>query len=204
MRRITVQKLLVLLSASLVLAACASRPSQSTVIRTLSDLPPRHAGFNNMLIISVAGDYESRALFESSLAADFADNQGQATAYFTVVGRRPQLTRPALETIILSRAFDSILLTRQKGQDQPDLVANRPVGQAFDLFGYDYEELNNVASIEQATAITLVTELYSTADNRKIWAIDTLSFDKASVTELINEQVSTIAAELRKDRILAR
>jgi len=157
-----------------------------------------------MLVISVAGDYESRALFERNVISEFADGQGQTTAYFTVVGRQPQLNRTVLETTILSRKFDAVLLTRLKGQEQAELIANRPVGQLFDLFGYDYAELNTPASIEQAPAITFVTELYSTADQKKVWSIESLSFDQATATDLINEQAATVAAQLRKDDLLAR
>jgi hypothetical protein len=167
-------------------------------------VPASHGGFSNMLVISVAGDYESRALFERSIVSEFAASQGQTSAYFTVVGRQPQLDRNSLETAILSRKFDAVLLTRLKGQEQAELVANRPVGQLFDLFGYDYAELNTPARIEQAPAITFVTELYSTADRKKIWSIESLSFDKATATDLINEQAATIADQLRKDDLLAR
>lgn len=202
-RRQTRYKNVSFLSAVLVLVACASAPLASTVIRTFYDLPARYAGFNNMLIIGVAGDYESRALFERALTTAFADSRGQATAYHTVVGRQPELTRTTLETAILSRRFDAVLLTRLKGQEREELVANRPVGQSFDLFGYDYAELNFPASIERAPSITFVTEVYSTADQKKIWAIDSLSFDKATATELIIEQANTIASQIRKDRVLA-
>lgn len=193
----------VVLTALILLAACASAPATSTVIRTAFNLPSDHAGFRNVLVISVAGDYDSRALFEQQLAAAFASSQGRVTAYYTVVGRQPFLTRTALETAILSRKFDAVLLTRLKGQEQEELVANRPVGQSFDLFGYDYAELNIASPIEQAPTITFVTELYATSTKKKIWAIDTLSFDKPTAIDLINEQAATVVAQLRTDDILA-
>lgn len=195
-------KLTLLLSAALFLDACASAPSQSTIIRTLFDLPDDHAGFGNILIISVAGDYESRALMETRLAGAFYEDQVQATASFTVLGRQTPLTRSRLETAILSRSYDSVLLVRQKGQERADLVANRPVGAAFDLFGYDYAELNYAESIQKAPAITFVTEIYSTLDNRKVWSIDSLSFDKDTATDLIEEQAASIAERIRSDRVL--
>lgn len=187
----------------LVLLGCAVAPVPSTVIRTVFDLPEGHTGFSNLLIIGVAGDYESRALYERSLASAFDDLGARTTAYFTVVGRRPVLTRAALETAILAREFDAVLLTRQKGQDRADLVANRPVGAGFDLFRYDYDELNGAASIQQASAITFVTEIYSTANHEKVWAIESLSFDKNTATELIEEQAAMVAQQLRLDGILA-
>ena len=165
-------------------------------------MPANHSGFSNMLVISVAGDYESRAIFERNLAAAFAAGQVIVTGYHTVVGRQPQLTRTALETAIRSRKFDAVLLTRLKGQESEDLVANRPVGRAFDLFRYDYAELNVPSQIQQAPAITFVTEIYSAEGEKKIWAIETLSFDKSTVTELLNEQASTVATQLMEDRIV--
>jgi hypothetical protein len=187
------------------MAGCASAPTTApTIIRTAFNLPANHAGFGNMLVISVAGDYSSRALFERNLAAAFADDAARMTAYFTVVGRQPVLTRTALETAILSRRFDAVLLTRLKGQEKAELVSNRPIGQSFDLFGYDYGELNVPSPIEQAPAITFVTELYSTATRKKIWGIESLSFAKQTATDLIEEQADTLIAQLIKDEILAR
>ena len=193
----------VVMTALILLAACAATPATSTVIRTAFDLPADHAGFRNMLVISVAGDYDSRALFEQKLAAAFANSESRVTAYYTVVGRQPFLTRTALDTAILSRKFDAVLLTRLKGQEQAELVTNRPVGQSFDLFGYDYAELNVASPIEQASTITFVTELYPTSTRKKVWAIDTLSFDKPTATDLIDEQVATIVTQLRTDDLLA-
>jgi hypothetical protein len=71
------------------------------------------------------------------------------------------------------------------------------------LFGYDYNELNPPSQIERARAITFVSELYSTETRKKIWAIEALSFDNDTATDLINDQANTIVAQLRKDRALA-
>ena len=80
----------------------------------------------------------------------------------------------------------------------------RPVGGAFDLFAYDYDELNRDVSIEQSRAITFVTEVYATDTQRKIWAIDALSLNKKTAEELIAEQVVTVAQQLRQDGLLGR
>jgi hypothetical protein len=193
-----------ILLALLVTGCTSAPPAQSpTIIRTAFNLPSGHTGFTNLLVISVAGDYGSRALFERNVAAAFADTPGQVTAYFTVVGRQPILTRTALDTAIQSRKFDAVLLTRLKGQERAELAANRPVGQSFDLFGYDYPELNPPVQIEQSPAITFVTELYSTATRKRVWAIDALSFDNETATDLINDQSSTVINQLKQDNVLA-
>jgi len=170
----------------------------------LNNLPSDHPGFNNLLIVSVAGDFDSRALLEQQLAVTVSDDESSATAYYTVVGRQPQLTRTALSNAILSRRFDAVLFTRLKGQEQNDLEQERPVGPAFDLFDYDYAELNIPVSIDQAQAITFVTELYSTADQEKVWSIDSLSIDKTSAADLINDQAAMIAGQIIHDNLLRR
>ncbi|MGI9308504.1 MAG: hypothetical protein ACR2P6_04520 [Gammaproteobacteria bacterium] len=168
-------------------------------------MPPVSAEYRdslNMLVISVAGDFQSRTLFERQFVAAMADRQGKATAYHTVIGRRPYLTRTALDTAILARGFDVVLLVREKGQEREELAPGRPVGRAFDLFGYDYAELNSGDSIEQSAAITFIAELYSVAERKKIWSIESLSFDKTSATDLISEQTDTISQQITKDRLL--
>lgn len=188
--------------ALLVLSACASTTAPATVIRTVYD--PQQQGFRNFLVISVAGEYGSRAALERELVAGIARGNISATAYYTVVGRNPQLTRAYLHDAIRARGFDAILFVRQKGQEQKELAPLRPVGAALDLFGYDYSELNRDVRLQQSAAITFVSEVYDATAQHKVWAIESLSFDKATAAELITEQAQTIAAQLRDDRLLAR
>jgi hypothetical protein len=121
-----------------------------------------------------------------------------------VLGRNPQLTRTNLDNAIRSRGLDAVIFTRIKGQEKEELAPLRPVGANFDLFGYDYEELNRDLALQQSQAITFVTEIYSTASRRKIWAIESLSFNKETAAELVNEQAAMIAAQIKKDKLLAR
>jgi hypothetical protein len=180
------------------LTACATAPIPSTIIQTLHDTSISRAPFANVLIIGVAGDFESRALFERQIVAHLADATGNAS----VIGRRPLFMRTAMETAINSRNFDAVLFVREKGQEREGFAPGLPVASGFDLFNYDYPELNDSISIEQAATITLVTELYSVAERKKIWSIDSLSFDNTTATELVNEQAAMIAQEIIKDGLL--
>lgn len=189
---------------ALVLAAgCAATPdSSASVIQTLRE--PGLDGFSNILVVGVAGDYPSRAAFEADLARSVSSETVTAQPYYTVVGRRPQLTRALLLDAIRVRGFDAVLFTRLQGQERADLAPQRPVGRAFDLFSYDYAELNRDEAIREASAHTFVSELYATATQAKVWSIETLSVDKETAAALIEEQVRTIAAQLREDGLLGR
>ena len=193
---------MIALALTLVLGACASTPDPATVIRTAYN--PGINGYENILIISVAGDYASRAAFERDLSGSITRGEVTGSPYYTVVGRRPQLRRALIHDAIRGREFDAVLFTRRKGQEQQELAPTRPVGPAFDLFGYDYDELNRDVSIEEARAHTFITELYDTATQRKVWAIEALSVSKQSAEELLAEQVLTVASQLREDGLLGR
>ena len=187
---------------ALVLGACASAPEPASVIRTVFNPPEK--GFSNILVIGVAGDYMSRGAFERQLSQAISGGDLVASPYYTVIGRNPQLTRDFLDDAIAARKFDAVIFTRQKGQEQASLAPGRPVGSAFDLFSYDYAELNRDVRIRDARAITFITEVYSTATRRKIWAIETLSTEFDSVESLLDVQVFTIAEQLDADGLLAR
>lgn len=187
------------------LGACASAPpvSTATVIRTLHEPSASDAGFTNIVIIGVAGDFASRAGFEDSLGRALSGEEATATPWYAVVGRRPALTRDALLTAIRAREFDAVVLTRQKGQENHNSAPGRPVGRSLQLFEYDYPELNVAARIDKAQTIEFVTEVWRTGDLRKIWAVETLSIDAQSVQELIAEQSSSIAQLLLGDGVVA-
>ena len=195
----------------ILLGGCASAPEPTTVIRTLYN--PNVDGFDSVLVISVTGDYATRAAVERDLVASISSGSVSASAWYTVVGRRPQVTQRArqcrpdgalMQDTIRSRGYGAVLFVRQKGQEQEELAPLRPVGAAFDLFGYDYEELNRDEQIEQSRAITFVAELYDASAQRKVWAIEALSVRKNTLQELIDEQVVTIATQLREDGLLDR
>ena len=190
------------LLGAVLLGACASSPEQASVIRTVYN-PPEN-GFSNVLVIGVAGDYMSRGTFERQLSQAISDGDLVASPYYTVIGRNPQLTRALLDDAIAARMFDAVIFTRQKGQEQESLAPGRPVGSAFDLFSYDYAELNRDVRIRDARAITFITEVYATATRTKGWAIETLSTEFDSVESLLDEQVFTIAEQLDADGLLAR
>lgn len=189
---------LTVLAATSILASCATSPSVE-VIRTLLDPAVDDARFENILVISVAGDYAERAEMEQKLSTKLGGNQTLAAPYYSVIGRGPQVSRNLINTGIMNRSFDSVLFVRAVGQDIPNLAPGRPTGQAFQLFLYDYNEFNRPERIAADSSITLVSEFYSTAAEKKIWAIETLSFDHASTTDLIDQHAEAIASHVRKD-----
>jgi hypothetical protein len=173
----------------LALGGCATTQPSSTVIKTLHEFDER-APFSNVLVIGVAGEFPTRVRFEQQLVAEFSVDEPIATAFYTIVGRRAHLTRKVLNEAVRARGFDAIILTRIKGQDQANLVPNRPTGHGFELYLYDYEELNIPAPIDIGSTVSFVVEVYDARARKKVWAIESLLFDTATVESVISDQVA--------------
>jgi hypothetical protein len=182
-------------------SACGTTTPGGSIIKTASGVNSA-APFANVLVISVAGNFPTRVQFEQQLVAAISGDDAAATAYYTVVGRNANLSRGILDAAVKARGFDAIILTRLKGQDRADLVANRPTGRLFDLYLYDYEELNIPADIPIGSTVAFVVEAYDTVLKKKIWAIESLIFDTDNVEFVVTEQAAAIAAEILQDDLV--
>lgn len=190
--------LLTLILALAMTSGCGTTTPDSNIIKTALAADSA-APFADVLVIGVAGDFPTRVQFEQQLAAAISGEEASATAFYTVVGRNPQLTREILENVIEAREFDAVILTRMKGQDRADLVPNRPTGTLFDLYLYDYAELNIPESIPIGSTVSFVVEIYDTALRKKAWGIESLLFNTRSLDTVIAEQATAIAAEIFED-----
>ena len=198
MRRQLNPNLVAIATFVLLLTSCST---PSNIIKTFDDSSAAQVRFENVLVICVAGDFASRAQFERELAASFSGDKSPMTAYYTVVGRSPQVSRNTINNAIRARRFDAILFVRLKGQDVAGAIANRPTGGAFNLFQYDYPEFNSASGFQHDTTSTFVSELYLAAEERKIWAIESLIFEHDSADQVIDHQVKAIAGQLRRDKL---
>lgn len=202
LNRILAGRLTALVLTTIFVTSCATSPNIE-VIRTILDPAVDDARFENLLVISVAGDYAERAELEQNLSSKLGGNQTSAAPYFSVIGRGPQVTRNLINTGIKNRSFDGVVFVRTVGQDIPNLAPGRPTGQAFQLFLYDYDEFNRPQRLATGSSVTLVTEFYSAVGEKKIWAIETLSFDHTSANDLIERHAEAIASHIRKDGLTA-
>ncbi len=171
------------------------------------------ASFQNVLVIGVAANYTNRAQFERQVVSGISATGTSATAYYTVLGHNPMVTRNEVTNAIRSRGFDAVLLTRVKGQErQFTETQGAPVttrdrrdvdGNVFNLFRFDYVELNNPVTLDLTASVQLVTELYSAADEKKVWAIETEN-SAEDVGLLIDRESAAIIRMLRKDGLIGR
>ncbi len=200
---------IMLASFSILLAACAA---STRVAKTYSDNAYANSSFSNFLVIGVAGDYNSRTQFERSVVSGLRTAGASASAYYSVVQGNEPISRDVVLGAVQSGSFDAVLVTRVLGQQTDVHVqsgsaatkASTIGGSAINYFRYDYEELNEPVRISFNTTVVLGTELFSSADEKMIWAIESSSTDAAVVGVLIDDTATSIVSRLRRDGLISR
>jgi hypothetical protein len=198
-----------LTSIAVLLAGCATT---AKVVNTYSDEDHADSSFGNILVIGVAGNYNSRAQFERTLASGIRAEGASASAYYTVVPGNDPINREAVLQAVSSGGFDAVLLTRIVDQEDnieeeggsPVATASTIGGRPINFFRYDYEELNEPKSINLTTTVTLSSELFSAAEEKMIWAIEVSNSDASNAGTLIDETAASIVARLRGDGFIGR
>lgn len=198
-----------LFSIFILLAACAA---STLVTRTYSDDTYAESSFGNFLVIAVAGDYNSRAQFERTVVAGIRANGASASAYYSVVKGNKPISSEAVVAAVKSGNFDAVLVTRIIGQEMnvdvkrgsTDTQASTIGGGALNFFRYNYEELNEPELVNFNTTVVLGTELFASADETMIWAIESSSSSEAVVGVLIENIASAIVARLHKDGFIGK
>lgn len=193
----------------LFLLGCATT---STTVETLDDPTYRDKSFHNFLVVGIAADYDNQAQFERQMVSAIKAAGGSATAYYTLVGNNPPSTPEQLNSAISAGNFDAVLLTRVTGQHSevdvqsgaPDTKVVRESGNFFDLFRYDYEEMNDPEEIEVETTVVVTTELYAAAATKKIWAVQTSTKTSEGVGPLIDGKVKEIMQHLQRERLIGK
>ncbi len=199
-----------IVAASLALAACGSTV---TVKKTLDNPIYTDSSYSDILVIGVGGDYDNRAAFERAMVSRIKAEGAKATAYYTVVGRNQPITRNIVSTSVKSRGFDAVLLTRVISQSSDvsvgggtteTKVSRKEADRVIDLFQYDYEELTQPGEINISSTVTLSAEMFSGADEMRMWAIESTIADKENVGQIIESAADTIMGQLKKDRLIGK
>jgi len=198
-----------LTSIAVLLAGCAT---PTRVSSTFSDDDYEVSAFENILVIGVAGNYNSRAQFERTLASGIRAEGASASAYYTVVPGNDPISREAVLQAVSAGDFDAVLLTRIVNQEDnieeesgsTGARASTIGGRPINFFRYDYEELNEPSTINLTTTVTLSSELFSAAEEKMIWAIEVSNSDASNTGTLIDETTASIVARLRGDGFVGR
>ena len=210
MKRFTRRAVVLFIAAvSLLVAACSSsgKTTTSSDNDQLSD-----SSYSNFLVIGVAGNYTNRAQFKRTMVSALRSKGASASTYYSVVKGNHALEREAIVEAVKTHGFDAVLLTRVVSQNvdvsrksgSSETPTSRKDGSLVNFFRYDYEELNQPASIDLTTTTALASELFSAADEKVVWAYEFTSPASTDVGGTINYASETILKRLNRDRLIGR
>jgi len=193
---------------ALLLAGCGGTGTQ--VSKTLHDKDYKGRQFNNVLVIGVADNYNARAQYERAVVSKIRESGAEATAYYTVIGHNPPVTVSDVTNAVRARDFDAVLFTRVKGSTQQVKVKDSPAegqavvrgGNPFDLFRYDYEEYKEPENVQISANVVLLSELYDAKAQKKIWAVESSSFDRESMEQLVEGAAKSVVKALNRDNLI--
>jgi hypothetical protein len=196
-----------LLAVSLVFAACSA--STRTVTSTTA-AKYQGDGFNNILVIGVANDYNSRSRFERILVTKLAEHNVTAVAYYRAMGGSDPIERESVKQLVESEGFDAVLITRVLNQNvdaksKSGSAATKSVRKdegALHLFRYDYEDLNEPPNFSFDVSVKLSTEVFDTSSESLVWAIEADISRKEVVSQVVDEAVKIIIQRLQKDGVI--
>jgi hypothetical protein len=205
------RKFAVLVSTSILALAGACSPSTMRIDQTFEDPEYVDAVYNNILVIAVAANYNSRSRFERVMASALSSPTTNATAYYEIAKGDQELTREKILAAVSEHGYDGVVVTQigsqqnqisvKAGAEETKVV--RRNDRAVDFFRYDYEVLNKPHQINMETEVVLVTDFFETSDARRIWSAESTVSDKENITYLIEDTAKMIATKISQDGLVA-
>lgn len=207
-------------------AACKKTPTEIP----LTWQNPAYAGgaFQNLFIIGVGENDETRRLFEDTFASMIAAQGAKAQASWSLLPQSEQLTESEVRAAIEGGEFDGVLVTTLLGIDEkqeyvppsgapaaantsgpgyyPDSSMN--VGSSPGTAGYyqsynrSYQETAEYGYYETKETYRLKTELYSVATGELVWWGQSETTEPRSVSDVIGSMTDAVAKELKSEGLI--
>ena len=202
MSRIFQESIVLLLLAAATIAGCA----------TSGEPGPGQEKFGNLLVIGIAGTWDSRAQFERGVVSGLRAEGIEARSYIRIAGDPKAPTRDDVLAVIAEYDFDAVLVTRvldtaasaaERSATTSPKVTRKDSG-FMKLFRYDYEEISDPAGLEVNIEVEFVTELYSAASEEVVWSSQTKAPRSDSVAILVDESAKLVVRNVRRSGKLAR
>jgi hypothetical protein len=168
--------------------------------------------FGNLLVIGIAGSWDSRAQFERGVVSGLRADGIDAKPYSVVVGGGKLATRDDVLTAIGEHGFDAVVVTRvldvKADAELRDAVTGTKVTRKdsgfMKLFRYDYEEIGDPPDLTVNTQVEFVTELYSSGSEELVWSSQTKAPKSDNVPMMVDESAKLVVRQLRRSGKLAR
>lgn len=198
------------LPAFVLMLAAGGCGSSMSITRTYEDRTIPERGYEHVLVLAIAADYNARSRFERQMALALRDAGATATPYYEIADGDREITRDKIRAVVDSHGFDGVVVSRI-GAHQSEVTyrtgtskarISRKTGDAVDFFRYDYEILNEPGHVDVATEVLLVTDFVSADDDRVVWSAESKVADKENISYLVDDAVAMIVGRMTRDGVV--
>jgi len=167
--------------------------------------------YGNLLVIGIAGSYETRAQFERAVVSQLRRQGVQARAWHAVTGGNTPVATATVQQATGQNAFDAVLAVRRLDSDI-EVEVNRsrteidstPIGgRIVNLFRSNYTDYSTPASIDLSTSATIAVELYDAASAEIVYAFDHETRRETNLGLLIDNTAEAVVNRIVRSGLLA-
>lgn len=194
------------LLAALLLAAC----TKGTKIKPVRhESRPAEAPYSKVLVVGVTPNEGLRWRWERLMAQTLEDRGLTAWSSVKEMGYDTPLNRDNVVVAVRKTGADAVLVSRLIRQDvaakgvdaRKEAKARRREEYIFDFFRYDYEEIDVPSYTLLTSTVEINTDLYETTEGRLVYSINTITYQKQTEWEVLDEVTIAIAKRLRRDKM---
>ena len=191
MSRTFLSSIILLLAAATVISGCS----------TSTGTTRENQQFSNLLVMGIAGSWDSRAQFERAVVSGLRAEGVSARSYNVLVPGGKAPTRDDVLALVGEHGFDAVVVTRLLDTERDVEMHSGVTGAKIrrkesgflKLFRYDYEELGDPIDITVNTEVEDV-----------VWTVHTQPQKADNVALLIDNSAKLVVRELRRSGKLGR
>lgn len=189
--------------------AIACAPATSVV--KLYESPAHTAKtYQRILVVDISSDHSRQQQFENEIVLQLRQQQVDAIPSYSMLDTSDGVIQKDVDRTAETVGADGILMTHiasvdtevgmQEGREEWKSTCRG--GDPVDYFLYDRELIAEPDSVNVALTVSVISNLYDSKSHERIWTIKSTCFDKKSMSEVLLEEASVIARQLRMDKLI--
>lgn len=192
---------------AVLLAACAT---PARVVKSYQDPTFTGGAFTKVLIVGAHENVNARRHFEEALSVALTAAGTAAASSLAAMGVETPLNRETLVAAARQSNSDAVIITRLLDmQSRAEIGGGRVAADAerkddglTDFFRYDYVTYRDPLEITTIRTVVLSTDLYNVADEAKIWSVESTTFEKETLDEIVDDAARAISQQLARDGLI--
>ncbi len=188
-------------------SACAP---QSEVVKLYEDPSRESKTYSRLLIVDISSDPNQQREFENQIADKLRQAGIDAIPSYAQLDASNGLRQAEIDKVSKELGADGILVTHiasvdtkaDKAGGREEIVSTCRRGDPVDYFLYDRMVVKEPDSVKFAHTVIVISNLYDADSQERVWTIRSTCFDKASMSEVLQQEADTIIRQLRFDELI--